>query len=61
MSSKNYTEEILLSILPLNRTEVKKRIVQFRGNFKVDFTEPYLESLGIDKLRHILLAAMLTN
>jgi hypothetical protein len=45
-------------IAAMGRNEVKSRLLHFRGRLKIDFTEGYLDSLAIDKLRHILLAAM---
>jgi hypothetical protein len=39
--------------------ELKRRIKNFRGRFKLDFTEAYLNRLSEDRLRHILLAALI--
>jgi hypothetical protein len=61
MSSQRSLEEVAVSISSLGKTEVKRRIKNFRGRFKLDFTDEYLDSLSIDRLRHILLAALLTN
>ena len=57
MDSKKYLEQTATSIAALDRDELKRRIRNFRGRFKLDFTEDYLENLNIDRLRHILLAA----
>ena len=55
-------EKIALAINSLTRLELKRRLVNFkRGNFKLDFTEVYLNRLSVDKLRHILLAATMTK
>jgi len=35
------------------------RIRNFRGRFKLDFTEDYLNKISVDRLRHILLAALI--
>ena len=43
----------------LDRNELKRRIKDFRGRFRLDFTEDYLNSLSVDRLRHILLAALI--
>jgi hypothetical protein len=61
MGTQNSLEEIAVSISSLGKTEVKRRIRNFKGRFKLDFTEEYLDALSIDRLRHILLAALLTN
>jgi len=37
--------------------ELKRRIKGFRGHFKLDITEDYLNNSGIDRLRRVLLAA----
>ncbi|MBN2019888.1 MAG: hypothetical protein JW749_06655 [Sedimentisphaerales bacterium] len=57
MTSKEYFEQTATSIAALDREELKRRIRNFRGRFKLDFTEDYLDKLNIDRLRHILLAA----
>lgn len=45
----------------LSREELKRRIKGFRGTFKMDFTDDYLEGLSDDRLRHLLLAAMINR
>jgi hypothetical protein len=57
MASKEYFEQTATSIASLGRDELKRRIKCFKGRFKLDFTEDYLNRLTIDRLRHILLAA----
>jgi len=54
-------EEIALSIASLKKPEVKRHLLNFRGGPKLDFTESYLDKLSLDRLRHILLAAVLTK
>jgi hypothetical protein len=58
MASKRYFEQTATSIAALNRNELKRRIRNFRGRFKLDFTEDYLSKLSVERLRHILLAAL---
>ena len=50
-------DQLACSISQMPRTKVKRELLHFRGRFKLDFTEDYLESLSLDRLRHILLAA----
>lgn len=50
-------EQVADSIAEMSRDRVKDEILHFQGRFKLDFTEGYLESLPLEKLRHILLAA----
>lgn len=61
MSSARYVERQVTSISALGREELKKRIRNFRGRFKLDFTEDYLNKISVDRLRHILLAALITS
>ncbi len=59
MASGEYFEQTTTSIASLGRDELKRRIRNFRGRFKLDFTDNYLNNLGVDRLRHILLAALI--
>ena len=52
-------EKTATSIAALGKDELKKRIRNFRGRFKLDFSEDYLDALSLDRLRHILLAALI--
>ena len=59
MASKRQFERTATSIASLNRNEVKRRIKNFKGRFHLDFSDEYLDKLTVDRLRHILLAAMI--
>ena len=59
MAQNRSFEQVASVVNSLNKTEVKNRLLHFKGRFKFDFTEAYLEALSVDKLRHILVAAML--
>jgi len=59
MSTRSCFEIEATSIAALGRNELKSRIRNFRGRFKLDFTEDYLNRLSVDRLRHILLAALI--
>ena len=61
MESTNYLEREATSIAVLGRNELKRRIKNFHGRFKLDFTEDYLNKLSVDRLRHILLAAIINT
>jgi len=54
-------EKLSALIVSLSRPQLKNRIRKFKGSFKLDFTDSYLEKVSVDRLRHILLAAMLTR
>ncbi|MFH1613997.1 MAG: hypothetical protein ABIG61_02790 [Planctomycetota bacterium] len=60
MTSQEYSEKIALQVASLNKEEILRKIHTFR-KFRLDFTDDYLENLPLDKLRHILLAAMITT
>ena len=53
-------EQACSYIMTLSKAELKDRLLHFEGPIKLDFTDEYLEGLGLDRLRHILLAAMVT-
>jgi hypothetical protein len=59
MTSGKHFEQTATSIASLGRDELKRRIRNFEGRFKLDFTDNYLDNLGVDRLRHILLAALI--
>ena len=59
MIARSKFEQTTTSIASLGRGELKRRIRGFRGRFKLDFTEEYLNRLTVDRLRHILLAAVI--
>ena len=59
MASREYFEQTATTIAALDKGELKKRIKNFKGRFKLDFTEDYLNNLGVDRLKHILLAALI--
>jgi len=59
MAPKKYFEQTATSLASLGRDELKRRISNFKGRFKLDFTEDYLNNLSVDRLRHILLAALI--
>jgi hypothetical protein len=61
MASKRYFEREATSIAALGRHELTRRIKSFGGRFKLDFTEEYLRRLSVDRLRHILLAAVINT
>jgi hypothetical protein len=61
MSSRQCFEREATSIAALGRHELERRIKNFRGRFKLDFTQDYLNRLSVDRLRHILLAALMNS
>lgn len=59
MSSTKYFDRKATSIAALGRKELTRRIGRFKGRFRLDFTEDYLHDISVDRLRHILLAALI--
>jgi len=59
MLAQNELDKTTTTIASLGRDELKNRIKNFHGHFKLDFTDDYLNQLTIDRLRHILLSATL--
>ncbi len=59
MASAAYLDKQATTIASLGRNELTKKIQNFHGRFKLDFTEEYLSKLSVDRLRHILLAALM--
>jgi len=53
-------EQYCAYITSLNKEELKDRLLHFDGPLRMDFTEDFLEQQNIEKLQHILLAAMVT-
>lgn len=52
-------DQVACAIFQMNAKQVKEAILQYPGQFKIDFTEEYLDSLPEERLRHILLAIKL--
>lgn len=59
MATRIQFEQTATSIASLGKNELKKRIKNFKGRFRLDFSEEYLNQLSVDRLRHVLLAAMI--
>lgn len=60
MYARNVLEQASTSVSELGRTELKWQIKNFHGRFKLDFSDDYLDAVSVDRLRHILLAAIIT-
>jgi hypothetical protein len=61
MASKEFFEQAATTIGTLDRNELKRKIKNFKGRFRLDFTDDYLEKLPVDRLRHVLFAALINN
>ena len=54
-------DALAMVIASMDRQKVREKLKNFHGRFKLDFTDEYLESLSVDRLRHILFAAVVTK
>jgi len=61
MDATKYAEKTATSIASLNKDQLKTRIKNFHGLPRLDFTETFLDKQSVDRLRHILLAALLNS
>ena len=59
MSPEQNYEQAANTIAALNREQLTKRIRNFKGRFKLDFSDDYLNQLSVDRLRHVLLAVLI--
>lgn len=48
-----------VKVASMSRSQLKWALLSLQTRFRMDFTEEFLESLSKDRLRHILLAALL--
>ena len=60
MAADVFFESVCIEVTKLNKAQVIDRILHFDGPVPLDFTEEFLDRLDLDKLRHILLAAIVT-
>lgn len=49
-------EELICVVSSMDRPVLVHHIRQMRAGFPIDFTNDFLESCGIDRLRHIFVA-----
>ena len=60
MSARLSFEKQCTQVACMSKSEIVKRLLHFDGPIKLDFTRDFLETLSLDKLRHIMLAAIIT-
>ena len=59
MSAELSFEKMCTKVASMSKREVIRRLLNFDG-IKMDFSEDYLKDLSTDRLRHILLATVVT-
>ena len=50
-------DDVATAIAGMDRCQVQEELLHFQGSLKLDFTIAYLDTLSLERLRHILLAA----
>lgn len=60
MAAEFSFEKICSKVSSMSKRQIIRRLLRFDGPIKLDFTPDYLENLSTDRLRHILLAALVT-
>ncbi len=61
MSATENYEQMASMVASLGRGEVEQKIKNFNSRFRLDFTDEYLKGLTLDRLKHILFAALSTK
>jgi hypothetical protein len=61
MLASDQVEEFVTLVASLDRQTLKQQLAEYRGNFPLDFTSDFLDSLSLDRLRHVFLAVCLQN
>jgi hypothetical protein len=61
VDSPDYIEHSAALVASLDRDELKALIREFHGSFKPDFTDDYLDTVTLDRLRHIVFAMLLID
>ena len=59
MTADRCLEQSATTVVSMGKSELKKRIRRFSGRFRLDFPDDYLNGVNADRLRHILMAAMI--
>ena len=59
LPGRSEMDRLACAVAQMNRVKVQRELMHFHGRFKLDFTEDYLNSMTLERLRHILVAAKL--
>jgi hypothetical protein len=54
-------EDLLVLVASLDRAALIEEFHNYRGRFEVDFTDDFLTTTPLDKLRHIFVAMCMQN
>jgi hypothetical protein len=59
MLASDQVEELICVVAALDRPSLVNQIHDFRGSFPLDFTDEFLTTVQLDRLRHIFVALCL--
>jgi hypothetical protein len=61
MLESHQVEELICLVASLDKPALTNQFMEFRGNFPIDFTPEFLETLSLDRMRHIFVALCLQS
>ena len=59
MLEAQQVEELITLVCAMDRAAIKRQFLGFRGDFPLDFTPEFLDTLPLERLRHIYVALCL--
>jgi hypothetical protein len=59
MLASAQVEELICLVAALDRPAIVSQFHAYRASFPIDFTEDFLSTVSLDRLRHILVALCL--
>ncbi|HXE53418.1 MAG TPA: hypothetical protein VN541_10400 [Tepidisphaeraceae bacterium] len=59
MLASEQVEELICLVAAMDRPELIRQIHAYRATFPIDFTNEFLSSIPVDRLRHIFVALCL--
>ncbi len=59
MLEANQVEELICLVSAMDRPTLVRQFREYRANFPVDFTDHFLETTPVERLRHIFVALCL--
>jgi hypothetical protein len=59
MLESHQVEELICLVASLDKPMLTGQFMDFRGSFPIDFTPEFLETLSVERLRHIFVALCL--
>lgn len=59
MLQSEQIEELISLVAAMDRPTLIRLLAEHRGNFPLDFTPQFLETIALDRLRHIFVALCL--